>query len=99
MSAMYFTGAPFVGFHHHDERANVESTLRVAQHPLEQDPCAGLVERLVQVSALRALHTRRAAARTGAAGEQPRRVLDPALEAVVAAGGDADAARVAVVDE
>ena len=58
-----------------------------------------LVEHLVEVAALRALHARRAAVGARAALEHARRVLDPALEGVEAALGDADAAGVAVVDE
>ena len=58
---------------------------------------AGLVERLVEVPALGALHTRRAAGRAGAALEQASGVLDPILEALEASLGDPDAAGVPVV--
>ena len=68
-------------------------------HPSQQRHRPGLVEHLVEVAALRALHARRAAVRARAALEHARGVLDPALEGVEAALGDADAAGVAVVDE
>src|SRR6478672_11304881 len=73
--------------------------LRRGQHPVEERERPGLVERLVQVPALRALDARRAAALAWAATEQLRGVGRPALEHVEAALGDADAAGVAVVDE
>ena len=66
--------------------------LRRGQHPVEQRQRAGLVERLVQVAALRTLDARRAAALAGAALEQPNGVGDPALELGEAALGDADPA-------
>src|ERR1700758_1904426 len=69
------------------------------RHPLQKCEGAGLVEVLVEVAALRALHAGRATALARAAGEQLGRVGDPALELLEATGGDADAARVAVVDE
>src|SRR5919198_5393368 len=76
-----------------------ERSLCLPEHPLEQRERSGLVERLVEIAALRALDAGRAAPFAGAAGEQLHRVLDPALECGEAAFGDADAARVAVVDE
>src|SRR5439155_26782955 len=69
------------------------------QHPLEQGERAGLVERFVQVAALRALDARGAAEQAWAAGQHPRRVLDPALEGLEAALRDPDTAGMAVVDE
>src|SRR6266487_4344983 len=98
MSAMYFTEPPFFGFHQDDEREASTSTLR-AQHALEQRPRPRLVERLVEVPALGALHARRATARARAAREQASGVLDPALEAVKPTGGDPHTARMTVVDE
>ena len=58
-----------------------------------------LVQRLVEVAALRALHAGGAAVGAGALADQPLGVADQALELLVAAAGDPDAARVAVVDE
>src|SRR6266436_6966105 len=81
---------------------DVESTtngLARFRHPLEQGQGTRLVERLVQVAALRALNARWAAEQAGAAAQHPRRVLDPALEGLETALGDPDAAWVAVVDE
>src|SRR5438045_2172174 len=69
------------------------------RHPRQQRERAGLVEEFVEVAALRALDARGAAALAGAAREELGRVGDPALELLEAPGGDADAARVAVVDE
>ena len=58
-----------------------------------------LVERLVEVAALRALHAGGAAVLARALADQPGGVGDQALELVVAAAGDPDPAGVAVVDE
>src|SRR4029079_14412210 len=69
------------------------------RHPRQKCECSGLVEVLVQVAALRALDTGWAAALAGTALEQGDRVGHPALDLVEAAGRDADAAGVAVVDE
>src|SRR4051794_34045184 len=69
------------------------------EHPVEQREGAGLVQRLVEVPALRALHARRAAALARTPREQACGVLDPPLEDVEAALRDPDAAGVAVVDE
>jgi hypothetical protein len=69
------------------------------EHPPQECQGAGLVERLVQVAALRALHAGGTAALAGAAGEQLRGVLGPPVEGLETPLGDADAARVAVVDE
>src|SRR3954451_1874701 len=69
------------------------------QHALEERKRARLVEKVVQVPALRRLDARRAAALTGAAGEERRRISDPALDLVEPAAGDSHAPRVAVVDE
>src|SRR3954447_21854704 len=69
------------------------------RHPPQKCQRPALVQVLVQVAALRALHARRAAVLARAALEQPHRVGDPALELVEAALGDPDAAGVAVVDE
>ena len=78
----------------YDERAHAR-----IRHPAEQRQRAVLVEVLVEVAALRALDAGRAAALARAALEQPHGVGDPALELLEAALGDADAARVPVVDE
>ena len=94
---MYCTRSSFGRFHRYDDaRAGIDTT---REHALEERPRAGLVERLVEVAALRALDARGAARGARAALEQRDRVLDPVLEAVEAALGDPDAARVAVVDE
>src|SRR5688500_17117623 len=70
-----------------------------SEHAFEELERAGLVQRLVQVPALRRLDARGAAVLARAAGEQLRGVADPAFEDVEAALRDPDAARVAVVDE
>src|SRR5439155_22618872 len=71
----------------------------LTEHSLEERERPGLVERLVQVAALRALHAGGASVLAGAAGEELRRVAGPALEGLEAALGDPDPAGVAVVDE
>src|SRR5881398_2546125 len=81
-----------------DEQDGHAEILRL-QHSLEQREGAGLVERLVQVPALRALHAGGTTVLARAAVQQLGRVRDPALERIEAALGDADAARVAVVDK
>src|SRR3982751_5904972 len=81
---------------------DVDSTTngsRRNRHPAQECQRPTLVEVLVQVAALRALHARGAAVLARAALEQPYRVTDPALELVEAALGDPDATGVAVVDE
>src|SRR4029079_17064035 len=75
------------------------SALPWREQPPQQRQRARLVEEVVQVAAFRALHARRAAGLARAALEQPRRVLDPALDPLEAALGDPDPAGVAVVDE
>ena len=62
-------------------------------------PRPALRQRLVEVAALRRLHARRAARAARALADQALRVADQALELVVAAARDPDAARVPVVDE
>src|SRR3954471_4204782 len=69
------------------------------RHPLEHGEGPGLVERLVQVPALGALHAGRAAEQTRAAAEQLSRIRNPALECLEAALRDPDTTGVAVVDE
>src|SRR5262252_5648969 len=69
------------------------------RHPRQKCEGTGLVEELVQVAALRALDARGASTLAWTAGEELGGVRDPALELVEAAGRDADAAGVAVVDE
>src|SRR4051794_27691105 len=81
---------------------DVESTTNGSarnRHPAQKCQRSALVQVLVQVAALRALHARRTAVLARAALEQPHRVGAPALERVEAALGDSDAAGVAVVDE
>src|SRR5262245_31241083 len=68
-------------------------------HPAKQLQGAVLVERLVQVPALRGLHARRAAVVARAALQQSRGVGRPALEGFEASFRDPDTARVPVVDE
>src|SRR5580765_630599 len=58
-----------------------------------------LVEHVVQVAAFWALDTRRAARGAGAAAQHRCGIANPAFELVEAALGDADPARMAVVDE
>src|SRR5215211_907382 len=69
------------------------------KHPLQQRPRAALVEQFVEIAALRRLHAGGAAVLAWTPGEQPLGVRDPSLEDLEAALGDADASRVAVVDE
>src|SRR5438105_969483 len=73
--------------------------LRSAKHALQELERARLVERLVQVAALRALDAGRAAPLAGASLKQLGGVVRPALEDVEAALRDTHAASVAVVDE
>src|SRR3954452_21159837 len=70
-----------------------------SRHSAEESRSAFLVEPLVQVAALRALHARRAPVVTRAAVQHLQRVRHPALELLEPALGDADAARMAVIDE
>src|SRR3569833_3779155 len=79
-----------------DSMTNSSARFRHAAQECER---AALVEVLVEVAALRALHAGRAAVVARPALEQPHRVGDPALELVEAALGAADAAGVAVVGE
>src|SRR5262249_5919466 len=69
------------------------------RHPLQHRESAGLVQRLVQVPALWALHARRTTKQAGAATEHPRRVLDPPFERLESALGYPYSPRVTVVDE
>ena len=73
--------------------------LRLAEHPPHQLQRPALVEGLVEVAALRALHAGGAAVVAGALADQPLGVAEQALELLVAAPGDPDPAGVAVVDE
>ena len=66
---------------------------------VEQPTAAGLVQRVVAVAALRRLDARRAAALAPAARDRLAGGRQPLPGAVVAALGEAGAARVAVVDE
>src|SRR5213596_181621 len=96
MSSAYFMSPPPSGV---CVVAVMTNGLRRFRHPAQKRQRAALVQQLVEVAALRALHARGAAALARAALEHPHRVGDPALELVEAALGDADAARVPVVDE
>src|SRR3954452_23092536 len=69
------------------------------RHAPQQRQRAALVEVLVEVAAFRALHARGAAMLARAALEQAHGVGHPALELLEPALGDADAARMTVVDE
>src|SRR5580765_4609522 len=83
-------------------RSDFDSTtngLARFRHALQQCQGSGLVEPLVEVAALRALDTGRAAVLAGAALEHADGVGDPAFELVEAALGDADPSGVPVVDE
>ena len=82
-----------------DARLTRPSPRPSREHPPHQLQRAALVEVLVQVAALRALHAGGAAVVAGALADQAVGVADQALELLVAAPGDADAAGVAVVDE
>src|SRR4029077_15608164 len=79
------------------ERRSSKST--TAFHQAHQLQRARLVQGFVEVAALGALHAGGAAGLAGALGDQARGVAEQALELLVAALGDADAAGVAVVDE
>src|SRR5436189_793015 len=96
MSSAYFMSPP-------PSRACVVAVmtngLRRFRHPVQKRQRAALVQQLVEVAALRALHAGGAAALARAALEHAHRVGDPALELLEAALGDPDAAGVAVVDE
>src|SRR3954465_7948475 len=72
------------------------SALEHPRHHLER---ARLLERLVEVAALRRLHARRAARLARALADQSVRVADERLEAQEPLPGDPDPAGVAVVDE
>src|SRR4051812_21705471 len=109
MSSMYCIGSLLSEgrFREYDERDRRESTASGptprgrsgrGEHPAQEAEGARLVERLVEVAALRALDAGRAAALARTALQQLRRVRGPALEDLEAALGDPDAARVAVVD-
>src|SRR5690606_10619556 len=69
------------------------------EHPAHQLERARLVQRLVEVAALGALHAGGAAALAGALADEASGAAHQPLEALVAAPGDPDAAGVAVVDE
>src|SRR3954454_20973543 len=69
------------------------------RHSAEERRGALLVEPFVEIAALRALDARWAPALAGAAVEHLQRVRHPALELVEPALGDADSARMSVVDE
>src|SRR3954451_17359951 len=77
--------------------AEIDSTR--PRHSAEERRGAFLVEPLVQIAALRALDARWAPAIAWAAVQHLQRVRHPALELVEPALGDADATRMAVVDE
>src|ERR687891_1913294 len=95
---MTFTGSSCSWIQYDDDpHAGKSTTSR--QHAVEQRQRAVLVERLVQVPALRALHAGGAAARARAVPEESGRVSGPVLEALEATRGEADPAGVAVVDE
>src|SRR5581483_956353 len=95
MSSAYFMSASFSsvgGVLRRTGRTEIDS-------PPQEGQRAALVEQVVEVPALRALHARGAAVRAGAARDQLRGVARPALELLEAALGDPDAAGVPVVDE
>ena len=95
---MYCIRPPSSRLYPCDERCAPKSTRYASMRSRSAArPC--LVERLVEVPALRALDARRAPGRARAALQQAGRVLDPVLEAIEPALGDPDAAGVAVVDE
>src|SRR5215210_1537975 len=89
--------------HHRRHSAEAGSRVRVAAHLPEevtQDPYrAALAQRLVPVAALGGLDAGRAPLFAGATGEDAKSVAGDLLERVVAALGDTNAPRVAVVDE
>src|SRR3954471_13481222 len=99
MSSAYFTLVPprrLLTTLRRTDQPGIDSPGR---HSAQKRQRAHLVEIVVEVAALRALHARRAAALARAAVEQANRVGDPALELLEAALRDPDAARVPVVDE
>ena len=73
------------------------SSLPVTASPEAGAP--GLGQRLVEVPALRRLDARRAPRLARTVAEQRGRAVDPSLEQLVSAVGDAGAARMSVVDE
>src|SRR4051794_35722797 len=72
------------------------SALEHPRHHLER---ARLLERLVQIPALRRLHARRAARLARTLGDEPVRVGHERFEPDEALARDPDPARMAVVDE
>src|SRR5919106_3972345 len=98
MRSKYCTEPPSVVY---DSTTNGSAGNRqlAREHPPEEREGAVLVQELVQVAALGGLDAGRAAVGARAPGEQALGVRHPALDLVVAAARDADAARVAVVDE
>ena len=82
------------------EQASGVKTGRPAVTERRQEPeCPVFAQRLVEVAALGALHAARTAGFAGAFGDQGAGVGDEALESLVGALREADAAGVAVVDE
>src|SRR4051812_22490655 len=75
------------------------SVVEPGEHPAHHLERARLVERLVEVAALRRLHARRAARLARALCDERVRIAHQGLEAQEPLAGDPDAAGVAVVDE
>src|SRR3954447_749499 len=99
MSSAYFTLVPprrSLTTLRRTGQPGIDST---ARHSAQERQRARLVEIVVEVAALRALHARWAAALARTAVEHADRVGDPALELLEAALRDSDAAGVPVVDE
>src|SRR5690349_4054141 len=96
MSKRYCMCPPRGRFRGYDERGGSGST---REHATEERERGALVEQVVEVAALRALHAGGAAALARAAGDQARGVVGPRLEDLEAAFRDPDPADVAVVDE
>src|SRR5882757_2104074 len=67
--------------------------------PRQEGQHSGLVEHLVEIAALRALHTRGAPRAARAAAQQRSSVPHPAFELIEPAFGDPNTAGVTVVDE
>src|SRR3954452_21158634 len=78
---------------------NSASGVESGEHPPHHLERARLIERLVEVAALRRLHARRAARLARALGDERVRIADQRLEAQEPLARDAHPAGVAVVDE
>src|SRR6266700_3268823 len=97
MRSAYFIRSSFGSCRFYDERAGGKST--ASPQPLQEAERTVLVEHVVEVAALGALHARRAPVVARTASNQGGGVAGPAFELLETALGDPDAAGMAVVDE